>query len=226
MKYAVTRAVDVSPHFRHDHLTGISIGKGKMSARIYDKLLEIKQQSRKFWMFDIWGIDKVPEARRIIRIEFQLRRESIKEMRLNTFDDFLESIENVWAYCTKKWLKFEDNPGRHHTQRSTLEWWEVVQNGFNGCQDPKPVIRSKAFRTDRIQLVRQAFGQITSLEAVRLEEEGMGLNTKVDMVKPLETFAKALLEDGKDEKALNERIALKRARYHRIKEKGSKETGL
>lgn len=217
MKYAVKRATDVSPHFRHNQLTGISIGKGIISARIYDKVLEIKQQSKKFWMFDVWKIDKVPEGKRIIRVEFQLRREGIKEMGLDSFDDFLESIEKVWAYCTKKWLKFEDNPGGHHTQRSTLEWWEVVQNGFNGVQDPKPVIRSKAFRTDRIQLACQAFGQMTSLQAALMEEEGAGVDTKVDIFRASETLLKALDEAGKGEKALNERIALKRARYHRAK---------
>ena len=224
MKYAVTRASDVSPHFRHGQLTGISIGKGVVSARIYDKFLEIKQQSKKFWMFDVWGIDKVPEGKKIIRVEYQLRREGIKEMRLETLDDFLENIENVWAYCTNKWLKFQDHPGAHHTQRSTLKWWEVVQNGFNGVQEPKPVIRSKAFRTDRKQLADQAFGQMTSLQAALFEEEGRGLDARVDIFETTETLLKALDEAGKNEAALNERIALKRARYHRVREKETKGT--
>ena len=222
MKYAVTRASDVSPHFRHGQLTGISIGKGVVSARIYDKFLEIKQQSKKFWMFDVWGVDKVPEGKKIIRVEFQLRREGIKEMRLETLDDFLENIENVWAYCTNKWLKFQDHPGAHHTQRFTLKWWEVVQNGFNGVQDPKPIVRSKAFRTDVIQLMRQAFGQITSLQAALLEEQGAEINKRVDMFETVEAYLKVVDEDGKDERALNENIALKRARYHRVKTKVDK----
>ena len=146
-------------------------------------------------------------------------------MKIDTFDDFLEKIENVWAYCTKKWLKFQDNPGGHHTQRSTLEWWKVVQNGFNGVQEPNPVIRSKAFRTDELQLARQALGQITSLQAAFLEEQGAELNTKVGMVETCETFVKVLLEDGKDEGDFNKRIALKRAKYHRAKEIEVKETG-
>ena len=175
-------------------------------------------------MFDVWDREKVPEGKKIIRGEFQLRREGIKEMRLKTFDDFLENIENVWAYCTNKWLKFEDNPGAHHTQRSTLKWWEVVQNGFNGVQEPKPVIRSKAFRTDRKQLADQAFGQLTSLQAAQLEEEGRGLDTRVDIFETTETLLKALDEAGKNEAVLNERIALKRARYHRAREKEKKGT--
>jgi hypothetical protein len=226
MKYAVKRASDISSHYHDDNLTGISIGRGKISARIYDKFLEIKQKSRKFWMFDVWGIDEVPKGKKIIRIEFQLRREALKEMGLDTFDDFFENIEKVWAYCTKKWLKFEDNPGMHHTQRSTLTWWEVVQNAFNGVQGPKPIVRSKAFRTDMRQLARQAFGQLTSLEAARLEEQGAELNKEVDMFETVETYLKVLHDDGKDERDLNERIALKRARYHRGKKIEGKGTEL
>jgi hypothetical protein len=120
MKYAVKRASDISSHYHHNNLTGISIGRDKISARIYDKFLEIKQKSRKFWMFDVWGIDEVPKGKKIIRIEFQLRREALKEMGLDTFDDFFENIEKVWAYCTKKWLKFEDNPGMHHIPSDQL----------------------------------------------------------------------------------------------------------
>ena len=164
----------------------------------------------------------MPKGKKIIRVEFQLRREAIKQMRLDTFDDFLENIENVWAYCTKKWLKFQDNPGVHHTQRSTLKWWKVVQNGFNGVQEPNPVVRSRAFRTDMRQLACQALGQMTSLQAALLEEQGAELNKKVDMFETFETYLKALDEDGKDEGALNERIALKRARYHRAREKETK----
>lgn len=224
LNYAVKRASDISSHYHHHDLTGISIGRGKVSARIYDKFLEIKQKSKKFWMFDVWDIDQVPKGKKIIRIEFQLRREALKQMGLDTFDDFFENIENVWAYCTKKWLKFEDNPGMHHTQRSTLKWWEMVQNGFNGVQNPKPIVRSRAFRTDMKQLASQAFGQITSLEAARLEEQGAELNKNVNMFETVETYLKVLNEDGKDEKALNKRIALKRARYHRgkkIEEQGT-----
>jgi hypothetical protein len=112
----------------------------------------------------------------------------------------------------------------HHTQRSTLKWWAVVQNAFNGALNPNPIVRSKAFRTDMIQLTRQAFGQITSLQAAMLEEQGAELNKNVDMFETVETYLKVLHEDGKDERALNERIALKRARYHRAREKETKGT--
>jgi hypothetical protein len=58
-------------------IEGLAIGRGKISCRLYNKGLEIKTQSKKFWMYAVWGIavDDVPKHMRIIRIEFQLRRE-------------------------------------------------------------------------------------------------------------------------------------------------------
>ena len=100
-----------------------------------------------------------------------------------------------------------------------------MQNAFNVVQNPKPIVRSRAFRTDMTQLERQAFGQLTSLQAARLGEEEAELNKKVDMFEPVETYLEVLHGDGKDERALNKRIALKRARYHRAGEKETEGTG-
>jgi len=33
-------------------------------------------------MFDIWGLKEVPEGKKIIRIEFQMRREVLKQLGL------------------------------------------------------------------------------------------------------------------------------------------------
>ena len=91
-------------------MKGISIGKGNISARLYDKPLEIKQQSKKYWMYDVWGINKndLDDNHKIIRVEFQLRRELIKDLGANYFEDLLKGYGKIWAYCTQKWLKFQD----------------------------------------------------------------------------------------------------------------------
>jgi hypothetical protein len=67
---------------------------------------------------------------------------------------------------------------------------------------------------------------MTSLQAALMEEEGRDRNAKVNMFEAGETLLKALDEAGKGEKALNQRIALKRAKYHRAKEKEIKGTEL
>jgi hypothetical protein len=127
MDYAVTRAIDTDPHYKRKKFTGISIGKGVISARLYDKPLEIQQKSKKYWMFDIWGIKEVPEGKKIIRIEFQLRREILNEIGIKDINDLFQKIDGAWAYCTRKWLKFQDHPELHHTQQLTLRWYEEIQ---------------------------------------------------------------------------------------------------
>ena len=54
IEHRVTRAHYAAPHFDNSTMTGISIGKGNIAARLYDKILEISQKSKKTWMFDVW----------------------------------------------------------------------------------------------------------------------------------------------------------------------------
>ncbi|PLY16769.1 MAG: hypothetical protein C0631_02695 [Sedimenticola sp.] len=163
--YASTRATNIGAYDTHRKLNGIAIGQGALLARLYDKPLEIRQKSKKFWMYDIWDIKDVPEGMKIIRIEFQLRREKIKELGINDISELLMHIDNIWGYCTQKWLRFEDNPGKHHTQRKTFDWWVAIQNGFLGIQQPEPLIRSKALNFDLDQNIAQALGHTCSIIA-------------------------------------------------------------
>lgn len=213
--YRVTRATGVNLFFNFSALQGIRIGQGHISARLYDKPLEITQKSKKFWMFNIWGIDSAPENRKIIRVEFQLRREGIKELITGSIYELLEKSDKVWAYCTQLWLKFQTNPGKHHTQRETLPWWKEIQNGFMGIQNPNALVRIKAFKTDRKQLTAQAYGLLTSLQAVKLEERNTVKSFPVKIEHILYTFLNELIENGKDADDIIQDVDRKRSKYHR-----------
>jgi hypothetical protein len=217
MKYAVKRAKQTGFYTEHKGLTGIVIGRGAISARIYDKVLEIRHKSEKYWMFDVWGLNEVTGGKRIIRIEFQLRREVIKSLGMHVIAELFAYCPSAWAYCTQNWLKFQDCPGLHHTQRATLPWWQIVQKGFLGVQDAKPSIREKAFRGDKKQLALQAYGQLTSLAAVVIEErpslgeKQLGINDVFDIL------ALELGLAGKNKADLNDRVVFKRAKYNRTR---------
>ena len=123
-------------------------------------------------MYDVWKIKEVPEGKKIIRIEFQLRREVLKEASLKKPVDLFQKIDKAWAYCTKKWLKFQDRPGLHHTQRSTFKWYEEIQDGFNGVQGAEPLVREKAVSTDKKRLVQLANGSIEACHALIRKKVG------------------------------------------------------
>lgn len=219
INHRVTRANYAAPHFFNDTMTGLSIGKGKISARLYDKPLEIKQQSNKLWMYDIWETQEVPSGFKIIRIEFQIRREVIKDLGLNSIDSVFDSSDNIWAYCSKQWLKFQTNPGKHHTQRKTYRWWKTIQNGFLGIQDAHPLVRCKAINPKIDQLSSQAYGSFKSFIALRAEELDLPMNYEATTRKAVKHISTFIKEQDKSDFKFSMDVHTKRAKYHRSSEK-------
>jgi hypothetical protein len=215
----VARARNVAKYTKNDALTGVQIGKGKLTGRLYDKALEIETSSHKTWMYNVWGIKQIEECERAIRIEFQLLRETIKELGFDTIDETIQNLDAIWAYCSQDWLKFQTNPGKHHTQRKTLLWWSQVQNSFLGVQEANSAIRSKAVRTTQLQLASQIVGLTTSLAATKDEFGDEPLFAQISYESLGLVFQKALRLSGKTEKELREAINDKRARNHRGKQK-------
>jgi hypothetical protein len=218
MNYAVNRAKETGTYHHYKDLEGFQLGKGVILARLYDKVMEIRDKSKKDWMFPVWKIDQVPEGRKIIRIEFQLRREVIKSLGLNVVQDLFAYGPRVWAYCTQDWLKFQDRPGLHHTQRTTLPWWEVVQKGFLGVQDAEPLVREKACAGEIEQHRDQTYGSLTSYIAAKLEAWPSWGEKSLTFADAVNMLVLDLVAAGKDEDDLNGKIAFKRAMYNRAKE--------
>lgn len=216
LDYVVTRATDFSPYYHHRVLNGIRIGKGDISARLYDKPLEISQRSKKLWMYDIWALDEIPPGQKIIRIEFQLRRPVLKELGLNSDNDLVKKAPGIWAYCTGEWLKFMDRPGLHHTQRKTFEWYKHIQEGFQGVQDAVPAIRNKVVRADKDRLIRQANGLIISLKAIDQGERGINHGKPLTMTDAIITYAQEIANHQMENEDIEERLKKKRSRYHRV----------
>jgi hypothetical protein len=222
----VTRARYAAPHFDNSTMTGISIGKGNIAARLYDKMLEIKQKSKKFWMFDVWDIwdkwDLMAETlkdNKIIRVEGQFRREALKELGIDQIDNLFSHIENLWAYFSQDWLKFQDSPGEHHTMRTTLPWWKIVQNGFLGIQNSRSLIRCKALQPKKKQLFAQTYGTMTSFLACIHEEKEMPIGSKVGINDLLYQFDKYSEETGKSDLEVEIDLMTKRAKTNKTKSK-------
>jgi hypothetical protein len=47
-------------------------------------------------MFDVWGIEEVHEGMKAVRVEFQARREFLKEVKMNTVEDLLTRSHEMW----------------------------------------------------------------------------------------------------------------------------------
>jgi hypothetical protein len=197
--------------------------KGIVSARLYDKPTEIATKSHKEWMYDIWGIRVVPDKFRLIRVEFQVRRDAIKELGINTLADLLMLHKNLWAYCTREWLKFQDDAKKHHTQQETMQWWKIVQEGFSGGQAACPLVRAKAVAVAEKQLLQQLLGQMTSLAA--LYHAGVvEADELVELQSLMQLLGRTVKKTGMDDQELTKRVKEKIAKLNRKAEKFEKAT--
>jgi hypothetical protein len=217
--YKVTRARELAIYYHHKDMTGIGVGRGKISARLYDKPLEICQKSKKIWMYDIWKIGEVPKGKKIIRVEFQLRREVLKELNLETVTELFQKLGNTWAHCSQKWLKFCDRPGLQSHQRKTLPFWVAVQEGFKGAQGAEPLVRVKSLSAKKKHLSQQTIGLLTSVMAVQHEENDMRLDYDATLIGALDTLFESTKGEGDFQQEFAEKVRQKRVKHHRINEK-------
>jgi hypothetical protein len=215
LDHAVTRAQDMSLHFKYGRLTGIQIGKGVVLVRIYDKPLEIQTQSSKTWMYDIWNIAEVPEGHHVLRFEFQLRREALKDLAVDTIWHFTNHPRSLWAYCTEAWLRFSENPKAPTRYQKTLPFWKTIQENFLGGQHEHGLVRAKAVNVKRKQLSQQMMGQFTSLIAIGTEN--MAPCVRLEDHLAVVTDSAQLL--GMDDYELTHRVRMKKGRYLKLQEK-------
>jgi hypothetical protein len=133
-------------YYQHRKFTGLSIGKGDLMMRIYDKVLELKTQravNKQEVFSKIWGLKNYSDMP-VTRVEFQLRRPKIKEFTnikhkkpIDTVQQLIEALPSLWAYMTSDWVRHTTNPvNRNHNQskaKISIFWYlvrDVVWNGL------------------------------------------------------------------------------------------------
>lgn len=123
--------------------SGFSWGAGgPLSARLYDKTRELSV-SRKQWMRTVWRRSKgFVEGEPVWRVEYQLRREGIRQLRARETEAGTDATSGSWAsvraalpalwrYLTLSWLSVR--APRTATSRATLrEWWADVSRAWDG----------------------------------------------------------------------------------------------
>ncbi len=136
----VSQARLFDTHIVGRDFSGINLGKGDISLRIYDKVLELQHSHHKQETFaEIWKT-KTFDEKPVTRIEFQLRRPILKNFKrdasakagIDTYEDLIESLSVLWQYCTETWSKHCCSPVDHknnHQSRAILSpFWQTASS--------------------------------------------------------------------------------------------------
>jgi hypothetical protein len=127
----VNRGSNSTAYAVGDQFSGLSFGLGgDISSRLYDKQLEIRTQSRKVQLFDVWLKNGWNPLCTPWRLEFQLRRPALQRFGLRSLEDVLRARETLWQYLTGEWLRLV-TPSDSDSTRSrwaTVPFWLDIGN--------------------------------------------------------------------------------------------------
>ena len=113
-------------------LSGVTVGRGNIMLRVYDKVLEMEQKKafeKKLFFKRLWGGYDGP----VTRVEFQLRREVIKDIfpKDSRFEVVMDKISELWKYLTCNWFRQAsgkvDRVNKHQSRCEISKFWEIVQ---------------------------------------------------------------------------------------------------
>lgn len=213
----ITRAQKTHKYWNGDIFTGWTIGQGgDILARLYDKTVEI-EKSRKDYLKEIWEKHGWDTFQRVWRLEFQLRRGLLGEMKINTPQNLTEQINDMWKYCTHNWLRLaiKDNT-LNRTRWMTNPLWEKIQavrfndGKFTGILRQVNKSRIPSDKT----LFQNGMGYITAFAA----REGHESVDNETVSKYLDEAKNYLREqtNGRDEDYLKTKICNKKKKYNKV----------
>ncbi|MEQ9109330.1 MAG: hypothetical protein RIF37_15300 [Rhodospirillaceae bacterium] len=123
----VTRADKDAQWREHGRLQTLQFGTGDCVLRVYDKIAEIEQASRKAWFFKLWGQDQD-----VWRVEFQLRGARLKTAGIRTIADLDEFSGDLLRELSNKFARLCIPSQDQNRARWPLHpLWESLQLGIS-----------------------------------------------------------------------------------------------
>ena len=130
-------------------LTGFEFGSRKtktLLARLYDKTADVAAKDTGWW-HEVWG-ERYVAGLPVHRLEFEFGRQGLVEFDLNTPDQVLGAVGDLWAYATGEWLTY-----RSPTTDQTRSRWPLAPEWL---QVQAATLGHQAVGLERLRLARRA----------------------------------------------------------------------
>lgn len=128
----VTKARSIDRHLVSKRFSGFSFAvKAPLSARLYDKTFEMECKRRpRPDLESLWANAGWDGTEPVWRLEFQLRREVLRELGVKTSGELLDRLPGIWSYGTRDWLRhtLPSNSDKTQSRWPSSPWWQVLQD--------------------------------------------------------------------------------------------------
>lgn len=126
----VARSKKLTTHSDGELCTGFQFGTRRskaISARLYDKTVDMAVKGSD-WILEAWG-DRYNRSLPVHRLEFELRRDAIRQFQVSTPAEVLDAVGDIWRYCTRDWLRLAAPTGDETRSRwpTDPDWAHTIQ---------------------------------------------------------------------------------------------------
>lgn len=176
----VTRATEIHSYSKDQVFTGWSIGMGGIiGGRLYNKIQEIVH-SGKTWAMNLWLPMGWKPGEDVWRLEFEFKREFLKDRGLTSLDDVLDNLNGLWSYATTEWLRLTV-PNETDSTRArwpTHELWSTLASvDWNSEQGVLLDKCTTARNPTELRLIAVVLGAMTSYMAMHgIDDRNVAIN--------------------------------------------------
>ncbi len=154
-------------------VSGVSMGsKCAIHSVLYDKIYEGRRHPEKQAVFlDAWG-EADWEGLSVTRVEYHLKREILKQFKIDTYDHLIENSDNIWAYLTNEWQRLVipgqvDRENRHQDRALLHPFWQEIQTVKFGDGWSRDLIRETPPPSADVEtMIRSVAGYALSLGVI------------------------------------------------------------
>lgn len=132
--------------------------------RIYNKSLEVREKKQKMWFYEIWE-SKDMNIKNVWNIEFEIKSEFLRRFNIDTINDTLEHLQDLWLFCTNDWLQKIDRTNIRVERCNINSDWLEIQKAYSNFNLKGIIEKKKQIELDALVLVPNIVGNITSYSA-------------------------------------------------------------
>lgn len=131
--------------------------------RIYDKTRELLKSPTKTWLPEVWGEQSYE---RVMRVEFQIRREALREMGIENCSD-LKNVAGIWVYLATDWFSLRLPEDKNTSRRALHPFWISVQSVAKNLGESVTVVRKRLqAQPNKDRVLAQLRGHLVSFASL------------------------------------------------------------
>lgn len=153
--------------FNGRNISAITFGRRQnknIYCRIYNKSLEVQEKKQKMWFYEIWK-EQDMNIKNVWNVEFEIKSELLRSFCINTVNDTLEHLQDLWLFCTNNWLVKIDRTNIRVERCNINKDWLELQKAYNKFNSKGFIEKQKQIELDALVLVPNIVGNITSYSA-------------------------------------------------------------